>query len=604
MDAFSDVRVREMACVLASQVAKTECVNNMIGQRIETNPGPMILLQPTLKMAEAWSKDRLAPMLRDTPCLRGKVADAKARNTGNTVLHKQFPGGHLTITGANSPSSLSMRPVRDVFCDEEDRYPASAGSEGDPVKLAITRTRAFWNAKHVHISSPGTKDLSRIEPIWERSDQRYFYVPCYSCKTSQTLRWAQVQWDKDPDTGDDLPESARYVCERCGAWWSNLQRRAAVRRGEWRATKPFRGCAGFRLNALYAPWESCDLDKLVLQWVEAQSNPELLKVFVNTVLADWWELKHYSRTVDETGLIHRRERFPERGTRPVIPAAVGVLVAGVDLQDNRFEISVYGFGRGEESWLLKHYVLYGDPFTKTGDVLSAAWNALDAWLLEPWYREHGGADFIRAIALDTGGHHTQAAYAFAGARYRRTTPDGGSTFMFATKGVTGTGELWPMKPSKGTTSAAPLWPIRVDAGKGQVYARLGIAEPGPGYIHLTDAVDVEFLKTLTAERCETTVDKKGYPKLTWKMKKGRVRNEGLDCAVLATAALVGLRVNGFDLDRELDRAALRLAWEPPDPTRARGEGSAARAGETRAAGEDAGARGDEWLRDTDNWLDR
>ncbi len=586
MDAFSDPKVQELACVLASQVAKTESVNNMIGQRIHSNPGPMLLIQPTLKMAEAWSKDRLAPMLRDTPCLRGKVADAKARNSGNTVLHKVFAGGHLTIAGANSPSSLAMRPIRDVFFDEEDRYPPSAGTEGDPVRLASTRTRAFWNAKHVHISSPGTRGASRIEVAWVRSDQRFYYVPCHGCGARQTLKWSQVAWSKHPETGEHRPETARYVCEACGAKWTDLQRRAAVKRGEWRATKPFRGCAGFHINALAAPWESCNLEKLVEQWIEAQGNPALLQVFMNTVLAEWWEDEAFSKTVDETGLLARREALPEIGGKPAIPAGAAVVTAGVDVQDARFEVSVYAWGHGEESWLLEHRLLYGDPST------SAAWQDLDSYLSATWPRVAGGIDYVRGIAVDTGGHYTEATYDFCGPRFRRATADGGRQFVFAVKGYGGTGELWPRAASK-ATSKVPLWPIRVDAGKEQIYGRLGIAEPGPGFVHLPRSVDVEFLAGLTSERCVTRLDKKGFPRRAWQKKRAGIRNEPLDCAVYGYAALVGLRAMGFDLEREVALLPMRLVMDSTPVALAQ---APAPRKEPRAA--------PGWLGDTSGWLRR
>ena len=592
LEAFSDPNVRELVGVWASQVGKTDSLLNMIGSRIDANPGPMLMIQPTLTMAEAWSKDRLAPMLRDTPCLRGKVRDARSRDSGNTVLHKQFPGGHITIAGSNSAASLAMRPIRDVYFDEEDRYAPSAGTEGDAVKLAETRTRAFWNAKKVHISSPGIRGASRIEIVWMRSDQRYYYVPCHACGARQTLKWTQVAWEKDPDTGEHRPETARYVCDACGEPWSDVQRRAAVRRGEWRATRPFRGCAGFHINALAAPWESCNLEHLVRQWLEAQGNPELLKVFVNTVLAEWWEDSHFTKTVDETGLLSRREELEEIAGRPAIPAPCALVTAGVDIQDSRAEVSIYAWGKGEEAWLLEHRFLYGDPST------AAFWEDLDRYLLLTWPRSAGGIDFVRGIAVDTGGHHTAATYDFCGPRFRRSTADGGRQFVFAVKGMAGSGELWPKAASK-ASAKVPLWPIRVDAGKEQVYGRLGIAEPGPGYIHLPRSVDVEFMRGLTAERVVTRLDKKGFPRRSWEKKPGYARNEPLDCAVYAYAALVGLRAMGFDLDAEIEQLKSRPVIEadriapPAVPQRPMQEPSGVSRYEPAE---------NNWLGDTRNWL--
>lgn len=566
----------------------------MIGSRIDANPGPMLMIQPTLTMAEAWSKDRFAPMLRDTKCLQGKVGDARARDSGNTILHKQFPGGHLTVAGANSPASLAMRPIRDLYLDEEDRYPPSAGTEGDSVRLAQTRTRAFWNAKTVHISSPGVRGASRIEVVWMRSDQRFYYVPCHRCGTYQTLKWSQVAWEKDEDTGEHRPETARYVCEQCGEKWTDVQRRAAVKKGRWTATKPFRGCAGFHINALAAPWESCNLDKLVVQWLEAQGNPALLQVFVNTVLAEWWEDSHFSKTVDETGLLARREEVLELVGRPAIPAPCAVVTAGVDVQDSRFEVSVYGWGRGEESWLIEHRFLYGDPSSE------AAWLDLDQYLTQVWHRAAGGVDFIRGIAVDTGGHFTNATYDFCGPRFRRATADGGRQFVFAVKGMAGSGEIWPRAASKATTKV-PLWPIRVDAGKEQIYGRLGIVEPGPGYIHLPKSVDVEFMRGLTAERVVTRIDKKHFPRRAWEKKPGYARNEPLDCAVYAYAALVGLRSMGFDLELEVAKlperaAAHAVAVQHPDLV----SGAPA---QQQVAQKPAPAPSG-WLGDTRDWLRR
>ena len=147
MDALSDPYIETVVVMSSAQVGKTEILNNAVGYFISQDPSPMLVVQPTLDMAQTWSKDRLAPMLRDTPILSGLVKDPRSRDSGNTTLHKVFPGGHVTACGANSPSSLASRPVRNVFCDEVDRYPVSAGTEGDPVSLAKKRSATFWNRK-------------------------------------------------------------------------------------------------------------------------------------------------------------------------------------------------------------------------------------------------------------------------------------------------------------------------------------------------------------------------------------------------------------------------------------------------------------------------
>src|SRR5882672_4269896 len=234
MDAVADPAIREIWVMKAAQIGWTEILNNVIGFHIDQDPAPILLVQPNLEMAEAWSKDRLAPMIRDTPALRGKIADPRARDTGNTLLHKTFAGGHLTIAGANSPAGLASRPIRIVLFDEVDKFPSSAGAEGDPISLGKKRSTTFWNRKMLAGSTPTIKGSSRVEEGFEASDQRYYFVPCPHCQEFQRLTWPQVRWP------EGRPEAAVYVCQHCGAEISEAQKPAMILAGEWRASKPSR----------------------------------------------------------------------------------------------------------------------------------------------------------------------------------------------------------------------------------------------------------------------------------------------------------------------------------------------------------------------------
>ena len=559
MDAVSDPNNREVVGVFASQTGKTDCVLNVIGYHIQHDPSPILLIQPTDKMAEAWSKDRLAPFLRDTPCMEGKIASARSRDSGNTILHKSFPGGHLTITGANSPASLASRPIRVLLCDEVDRYPPSAGSEGDPVRLASTRTSAFWNSRKVYISSPGRKGVSRMERLWERSDQRRFFVPCPDCGTHQALKWSQVQWDKD-ENGQHLPETAIYACERCGSAWSDAQRWAAVRKGEWRPTAPFRGIAGFHVNALAAQMEDGKLRNLVDEWLEAQGNPQELMRFVNTRLAEWWTEE--GETVDETGLLARREDY-EALVAPGcdLPDGVAVLTAGIDVQKDRLEYEITGWGRAEESWLVRYGRIYGDPKQDP-----AVLDELDQVLRTPLVHARGVELYIRAACIDTGGHATQTIYRWVRPRLRRPLPDGRSQFVFGIKGRSEPGRpVWPEKASrdKRKVRIQNLWVIGVDAAKDQIYGRLGIAEPGPGHCHFPRTVGEDYFKGLTAEHVRT-VFRRGRPVRVWEERSPGAPNEPLDCRVYSYAALEGLRSPPFllNLEREVRRIEALSPREP------------------------------------------
>ncbi len=248
MDAVNDPTVREIVVMKSAQVGWTEILGNIVGFHVDRDPAPILLIQPTLEMAEAWSKDRLAPMVRDTPALKGKIKDARSRDSGNTLLHKQFPGGHVTIAGANSPAGLASRPIRVVLCDEVDRYPPSAGTEGDPISLARKRSTTFWNRKLLMGSTPTVKDASRIEAAFLASDQRYFLVPCPHCGTEDRLRWQHVRWP------EGRPEEAHYVCPHCGAVIEDTDKLRMLESGRWEASTEFNGVAGFHLSELYSPW--------------------------------------------------------------------------------------------------------------------------------------------------------------------------------------------------------------------------------------------------------------------------------------------------------------------------------------------------------------
>lgn len=497
----------------SAQIGKTEIINNIVGYYIHQDPSPLLLLQPTLDMAHTWSKDRLAPMLRDTPALRGRVRDPRARNSGNTLLHKQFPGGHITMAGSNSPASLASRPVRVVLCDEVDRYPRSAGTEGDPVSLARARSKTFWNRKVILTSTPTEKGASRIELEFEQSDQRYFYVPCPSCETEQRLQWSQVTWHRDDD-GNHKPETARYACEHCGAAWTDAERYQAIRRGHWVAHGETNRRAGFHLCELYSPWVR--LEEIVTAFVEAKDSPELLKTWVNTSLGETWE--DQGEVVNEGDLYNRREEY----AAPV-PAEAVVLTAGVDIQDDRIELEVVAWGEGEESWNIDYRVINGDTST------DVPWVDLEDAILREYEHELGAMVRIAAVVVDSG-HRTSQVYDFV----RQT----GHPRVYAGKGIAGEGRP-VVKVSRKTSGQrsrnVDVYAIGVDDAKGLVHARFRSTEPtSAGYCHFPLERDLEYFEQLTAEK-QITKYHKGFPRREWV--KTRRRNEALDCRVYAYAAL-------------------------------------------------------------------
>ena len=247
---------------------------------------------------------------------------------------------HITMCGANSPASLASRPIRVVLFDEVDRFPPSAGSEGDPIDLARKRSATFWNRKEVCVSTPTIRNASRIEGLFENTDKREYHVPCPDCGHHQVMRWSNVHWtDEDPDT-------AFYACEECGGAWDDAARYKAIRKGEWRATAPFVGRAGFRLSGLCSPWTP--LSSAVADFLQAKKLPETLRVWVNTYLGESWE--DDGERLDDFQIASHREDY----NADSIPKEVVFITAGIDVQDDRLEMEVLGHGRDSETWSIEY----------------------------------------------------------------------------------------------------------------------------------------------------------------------------------------------------------------------------------------------------------
>lgn len=523
MDAVSDPLVHTIVVMSSAQVGKTEILCNMIGYRIDTDPGPILLIQPTLEMAEAFSKDRLDPMLRDTPVLRSKVRDGR-KDAANTIRHKTFPGGHVTLAGSNSSAGLASRPIRDVLADEVDRWEASIGEEGDPLALALKRTTTFWNRKHIIVSTPTVKGLSRIEAKYDESDKRHCYVACPHCATRHVLRWANVKWT----AGE--PETAHLVCPECGCVIDEADRQEMLQDPEWRATAPFHGTAGFHIWEAYSPWRR--LADIVADFLEAKKAPDTLQVFVNTSLGETWEEK--AEQADSTALIARREPYPV-----AVPAGACCLTLSVDTQDDRLEALVLGWGPGEEAWIIDSRTIPGDPQRPE------PWVSLDELLATTFQHESGAFLEIRATCIDTAGHRTQYVYDYVAKHQHQR--------VYAIIGRDGSDRPIVSAPAQKKSGKDPrkvaLFTVGVDTCKALVYSRLKITEKGAGYIHLPlshqveggefrAGIDEEFIAQLTSEKL-VSKHRAGIATRSWV--KTRPRNEALDLMVYNIAALRLLR---------------------------------------------------------------
>jgi phage terminase large subunit GpA-like protein len=531
MDAISDAAVESVVVMSSAQVGKSECCLNAVGFHIDQDPAPIMVVMPTERDAETWSKDRFSPMARDTPCLKGRISDPKSRDGSNKILHKKFAGGHLTVVGANAPSGLASRPIRILLCDEVDRYPFSAGAEGDPVNLARKRTVTFWNRKIVLVSTPTIKGASRIETAYEESDKRRFWVPCPDCGTHQVLVWAQVRWDRDPG-GAHRPETARYRCRHCDAGWSDARRWTAIRKGEWRAEAAFAGIAGFHLNEIHSSWVR--LDEMVRTFLSAKEHgDEAMKTFVNTSLGETW--METGEAPDWQRQYERRETWPN-GT---VPAGALFLTAGADVQKDRIEVDVWAWGRGLESWLIDHIVIEGGP-EKAG-----TWAELDKLLGRTWMHAGGTAMSVARLAIDTG-YETPAVYAWARkAGFGQVAPVKGVEGFNRASPVSGPTYVDSTEHGKKVRRGARLWTVAVSTFKSETYRYLRLDRPTDeeraegarfpaGTVHLPSWADAEWVKQLVAEQLVTVKTRRGFARLEWQ--KLRERNEALDCRVYGRAA--------------------------------------------------------------------
>lgn len=516
-----------------AQVGGTECGNNWMGFCICNAPGPMLIVNPTTETAKRTSRMRIDPAIENCPALRDRIKSPRSRDSGNTMLMKEFPGGILILTGANSAVGLRSMPVRYLFLDEVDGFPDEAGTEGDPVDLAVQRTATFNNRKILMISTPTIKDASRIEQAFLEGDQRYYHVPCPKCGHFQVLRWRNLVFDSK-----DLTEAV-YKCEKCGDLWHDYQKEQILKNGKWIATHPTNsGVVSFHLSSLYSPHGWTSWTEIAREFLDSKDDPSRLQVWTNTKLAETWE-DMAGQQIDPTSLMVRREKW---GT--ALPPKVVLLTCGVDVQDNRLELEIVGWGRGEESWSIDYRILYGDPSTPE------LWAQLDEILSRKYTHSKDVADLaVAATCIDSGGHYTDYVINYCHARRLHG--------VWAIKGVGGAGKpIWPATASKSYNTKKPVYLIGVNDAKDILMRRLHLTDSsGAGVWHFPQDREPEWFEQITNEVARKKLSK-GRLIREWVPRKEGVRTEGLDCRVYAYAALRGL-VRNYRLN--LDLGADRLA---------------------------------------------
>ena len=563
MDCLSPTSpVERVVFMKAAQLGATEMGSNWIGYVIHHAPGPMMAVWPTVEMAKRNSKQRIDPLIDESSILRELIAPARSRDSGNTILAKEFRGGVLVMAGANSAVGLRSMPVRYLFLDEVDGYPIDVDGEGNAVALAEARTRTFSRRKIFIVSTPTIAGVSTIEREYEASDQRRYFVPCPHCAHRQWLRFEQLRWARGED--GNFPDTAAYVCESCEVPIPEHHKTWMLEHGEWRAmAEGASRTAGFHLSSLYSPigWRSWK--DVAAAWESAISkeagSAAAIKTFKNTELGETWVEE--GEAPDWQRLLERREDY-RIGT---IPVGGLLLTAGADVQKDRIEVSVWAFGRGKESWLVEHRVLMGD--TARDEV----WKSLASVLRETWTHDSGCQLGLGRLALDTG-FATQEAYAFVrGVRDPR---------LMAVKGVARGAALVGTPTAVDATSGGKklrrgikVFSVAGGIAKLEFYNNIRksaeVAEDGvtirypAGFVHLPK-VDAEFLQQLCAEQLITRRDRNGFAIREWQ--KMRERNEALDCYVYARAAAAASGLDRFEDRhwRELEKQLGIAGADPPD----------------------------------------
>jgi len=589
--------VRIITAMTATQILKSSLLLSVFGYFAHLDPCPMMLVQPKDEAAAAFSKERITPMISATPVLRKLVGTRKTRASDETIGFKSFPGGFLAIVGAGSPTNLASRPVRVICYDEIDKYEAT--KEGDPIALGEERQAKFeTNSLSLRVCSPSVEDESRIAASYAKSDQRRASVACPCCGHRQFLDFfTHVQWDKTlnerGETVEHRTETARIYCEDCGVGWSEGERLRALETIRWHQTRPFTCCdrpfsplddyaravtrrksdpdapdpvtavwewwesdlhavyrakcpccggwpvpnghAGFQASKLYSGWGKDKPSAIAKKWIDAQGDDEALQTFWNTQLALPYRPR-IGRDIKPSHLMERREVWAGD-----VPDGVVVVTIGVDVQGDRIELEIVGWGRREESWSLAYLVLEGDTAQQP------VWDHLDEVLQRPLFRADGRPFVAAAVCIDSGdGNRTQEVYAFCKARRLRK--------VWAIKGASESGgqrqPVWPTsKPTRRSSNAYKPVIIGTNAAKDTISARLQIEAPGPGYMHFPVERDEAYFAQLTGERL-VPKQKGGRKYRVWTPKRG-VAHEALDCRVYAYAGLWGLVMqHRLDLDKE------------------------------------------------------
>ena len=544
MNSFTDPRVRRIILVAASQVGKSEFINNGIGYIIDQDPGSILFIHPTTIDAKEYSKLRIAPMIRDSPTLRRKVASPKSRDSGNTILQKTYPGGILTMCGSTEAHALASKPIKYVFGDERDRWALSAGNEGDPWELAMARQTTFYNAKAIEVSTPTIKGASAIETSYYEGTQERWKSRCPGCGKYHEIKFSDIRFDYEEIivAGKKTYKvyNITYHCPSCG--YISTESEMKKQPARWEADNPIaleHGVRSFWLNAFVSKWATWK--GIILKFLYAKGNSKKLQVVYNTAFGELWEDR--GDIQDEDSLLARREDYQAE-----LPDGVLVLTAGIDTQDDRMEYEVVGHGHFGETWGIEKSIVMGRPDDP------AVWRKLDEQVFDRVFHFSDNIGLKVSLSFcDEGGHFTQ--------NVREQCRDRIGKKVFAIKGYAGLDIPYTAPPKKqkifihGRNIGDCWWyKLGVDSGKQIIMDNLRVQTPGPKYCHFPKRDDYgdTYFQGLLSERLVYKAERKNP--WSWEKIPGHERNEPLDCRNYANAAFKALAANLDAIERRIKQA--------------------------------------------------
>ena len=541
MDAFTDPKIRHIVFVAASQVGKTEVINNIIGYIIDQNPGSILFVHPTTIDAREFSKLRIAPMIRDSPAVRRRISAPKSRDSGNTLLQKTYPGGILTLCGSNEAHALASKPIRYVFGDERDRWAQSAGTEGDPWELAMARQTTFYNAKAVEVSTPTIRGSSNIAKSFAKGTMERWKSQCPHCGEFHEIQWKDIRYEAEETVVNHertyTVHDVFWICPGCGC----VSEETVMKKqpAKWVADNPAayaNGVRSFWLNAFVSPWASWE--SICLKYQNALGDTGKMQVVYNTCFGQLWEDR--GDTQDPDTLLGRREVYEAE-----LPEGVLVLTAGVDTQDDRMEYEIVGHGHFGETWGIEKGIIMGRPDDP------ATWDSLDMMVFDRVLRFKDGLGLKVSMSfVDEGGHFTEWVRQFCRNRVGKK--------VFCIKGFPGADRPFTSPPKKQkiiikNRYLGTVWQYQlgVDSGKQIIMDNLKVQAPGPKYCHfpLRDDYGAMYFHGLLSEHL--VPEGKVRQRWVWTKIQGHERNEPLDCRNYALAAFKVLPVDLDAVDRRL-----------------------------------------------------